>query len=1107
MSSFNFKDNLTIDNNKYLKWLNTSGTTRSNIISLTNNNDLYINSGSGDFYINSNNTSSTTFINRNNLSNTIISSKLGVGMTTSSNISADLTIRSTGYIGTNSNSSGYLGISGSQINDTSSGSKIILYANNNGINSGILGIYSGNNTTGNISMYTGSELKRFQITNDGSTLFTPDGVNTVYSITSNQSTYTNTVIIVNTTNSFSASSGALQVMGGIGIVGNLYVDGTLSISTSSGNISFDSSQASLSYTTGAIFITGGLGVSNTVNATSITSGGGISIGGGAAIGKDTYIGGKLEIVDSRVGTSSFNGSLVVYGSVGINNPIYTRSDSASQIKIAPVTNGNESSIAFFSTNNYSVNSTGASSTWSVGQNVGNIGSGNWGIYSINTNTLLTATFTSKIGISNTSPQYKLDVTGDARFTQNTNAVNTLLLGNNNTGGNAYANFSLNNDVSDAVMLLNSSTRTTDGGPNTFTIRNNSGPLRIQSFEDNSSIYISTSGNIGINTTSPSALLNINGNVIISSTLDASGITSGALSLLGGLAVTKSTFIGGPILLLPRGTTANRPTTTRGSIRYNTDTDQFEGFGASDIWGGLGGVSDADNNTTIYAEMSPGNNDNNLRFLTNSVERMRINSSGNIGISTTSPNSTLTVNGTFNVINGSTLPNLFSTNITTTNLNSTNLTTANLNCTSSTITNLFSSNVNNTNITTSNAIITNANITNITFSNGVVTNILNTNLTTTNLNSTNSSTTNLMCTSSTITNLFSTNQNNTNITSSNSFITNATITNSTISNGITTNLTTTNLNSTNISSSNVRVSTFISVSSGSWTSNGNDIFINANNSGIALRTLSGSNFNELENSTTSFTIRDNTGTTSLSLNKSTNQLSLIGNFNMTNLATIPNLFSTNVTCNNLVFTNLLGTNITNTNLISTNISNTNLLSTTVSTTSLNTTTITSGNIYIRSLLPGDLQSWYSSSGSKVLSISSLGNLFINSTANSVGIGSGGSLTILGGGSFNNDLYVGGTVFSSSDFRLKTNIRSFSDNRHVLDTINDIRTVKFNYINYPERDYIGFIAQDFEKHYPQFLSKPPNGFYSLDYSKITVLLLECIKELKRDIDSIRCNSTNK
>ena len=72
--------------------------------------------------------------------------------------------------------------------------------------------------------------------------------------------------------------------------------------------------------------------------------------------------------------------------------------------------------------------------------------------------------------------------------------------------------------------------------------------------------------------------------------------------------------------LPHGTTAQRPTATnsshKGYVRYNTTTDQFEGFGAGNSWGSLGGVIDVDQDTYISAETSAGVDNDDLKFYTN-----------------------------------------------------------------------------------------------------------------------------------------------------------------------------------------------------------------------------------------------------------------------------------------------------------------------------------------------------------------------------------------------------------------------------------------------------------------------------------------------------------
>ncbi len=99
------------------------------------------------------------------------------------------------------------------------------------------------------------------------------------------------------------------------------------------------------------------------------------------------------------------------------------------------------------------------------------------------------------------------------------------------------------------------------------------------------------------------------------------------------------------LIIPAGTTAQRPSTTLpGVIRYNTTNTGFEGFNGS-TWGSLGGVSDADQNTYISAENSAGSNNDELKFYTAGTLRGIFSSTGNFGIGTSTPGSMLTVVGT------------------------------------------------------------------------------------------------------------------------------------------------------------------------------------------------------------------------------------------------------------------------------------------------------------------------------------------------------------------------------------------------------------------------------------------------------------------------------
>lgn len=141
--------------------------------------------------------------------------------------------------------------------------------------------------------------------------------------------------------------------------------------------------------------------------------------------------------------------------------------------------------------------------------------------------------------------------------------------------------------------------------------------------------VSASGNLttsGVLKTTNS--LNINDKLLItdntiSSTTGNSVVISPAI---GRVAKINSTSA----ITIPSGTTSQRPTSgivESGSIRFNTDTGQYEGYSSStSSWSSLGGVRDLDGNTYITAEASIGANDNTLYFYNDGNNSVRVSPS-------------------------------------------------------------------------------------------------------------------------------------------------------------------------------------------------------------------------------------------------------------------------------------------------------------------------------------------------------------------------------------------------------------------------------------------------------------------------------------------------
>ena len=107
-------------------------------------------------------------------------------------------------------------------------------------------------------------------------------------------------------------------------------------------------------------------------------------------------------------------------------------------------------------------------------------------------------------------------------------------------------------------------------------------------------------------------------------LDASTISTSTGSLTISPAAQAETIIGTTSAVrVPVGNSTERPSVpATGQIRYNTTTNQYEGYSNS-AWQGLGGVIDVDQNTYVIAQPTPslvipGTNADTLYFVTGGV---------------------------------------------------------------------------------------------------------------------------------------------------------------------------------------------------------------------------------------------------------------------------------------------------------------------------------------------------------------------------------------------------------------------------------------------------------------------------------------------------------
>ncbi len=155
-----------------------------------------------------------------------------------------------------------------------------------------------------------------------------------------------------------------------------------------------------------------------------------------------------------------------------------------------------------------------------------------------------------------------------------------------------------------------------------------------------------SGNLGIGTTSPAQKLTVAGNASI---LNSSSVQVASLLRDGEHGMVKITQSDGTTKVLLRGSGNSYfnagnlgigTTSPSRKLHINGGTANFVAkFESTD---GIGGILVADNSTSV--DLAVAAEGNNLSFYNNS-ERMRIDSSGNVGIGTTSPNFLLDVEGT------------------------------------------------------------------------------------------------------------------------------------------------------------------------------------------------------------------------------------------------------------------------------------------------------------------------------------------------------------------------------------------------------------------------------------------------------------------------------
>jgi hypothetical protein len=99
---------------------------------------------------------------------------------------------------------------------------------------------------------------------------------------------------------------------------------------------------------------------------------------------------------------------------------------------------------------------------------------------------------------------------------------------------------------------------------------------------------------------------------------------------------------------------------------------------------------------------------------------------------------------------------------------------------------------------------------------------------------------------------------------------------------------------------------------------------------------------------------------------------------------------------------------------------------------------------------------------------------------------------------------GAIAACSDFRYKTNINPIHNSLAKLMLLQGVnyywKTSEYTNMDFSDRKQLGFIAQDLEKIFPEMVFTDDKGYKSIDYSRLTPVLVETIKEQQKEIEEV-------
>jgi hypothetical protein len=101
---------------------------------------------------------------------------------------------------------------------------------------------------------------------------------------------------------------------------------------------------------------------------------------------------------------------------------------------------------------------------------------------------------------------------------------------------------------------------------------------------------------------------------------------------------------------------------------------------------------------------------------------------------------------------------------------------------------------------------------------------------------------------------------------------------------------------------------------------------------------------------------------------------------------------------------------------------------------------------------------------------------------------------------NNLYVSGSIFNTSDLKLKDNIESLNLNK--TNDLFNLNAVSFTFKSDTQKKiHFGFLAQEIEKIYPELVDENNIGYKSVNYTEMIPLLISKMKIMQNEIDGLK------